>query len=379
MSKIAEVFTKIARQRWTILAVVLGILAVAALFWARADTNTEESVEETWDDEITKLGIEPVYPPEEDVQVGDIIAIVSRDELFDNKFAKAPIANRALRLWRKDVSGEVLDNYKNSYVFRGLHDQPSTQLIDESVLKPKDHLSDLPLATFPRFKVSNVRSAQLGIGLLDRFEGLIKSKSESVTEVWIDQTVTYGIPAIIAQAALSSFCKHDFPLACRDDVLRKFLSIRVGPKINEVGYDKQAGLCKHRFSVELGLINRVYLTNQITTHLVRGGSTNANFDKTKKDKPTGPNQQDAQDANVLQTNLAGTQSEKTEKTNSATTSDESGAAFDSSELAISFEGKPLEHPVVFGFESVRFVPPSSPMSKPRSTLFSGTVCDDTSS
>ena len=73
--------------KWIVRALAIGAAAtivVASVQWLvktepLQDAVKVSSLEAEWNDTISKLGIEPAYPPEEDLAVGDILAVVIMD------------------------------------------------------------------------------------------------------------------------------------------------------------------------------------------------------------------------------------------------------------------------------------------------------------
>jgi hypothetical protein len=64
------VTTRIFQNRYLYIAVLLGIGAAWAAyshFWVKALPEGSQSVEAKWNAAIRDLGVEPVYPPEEDI------------------------------------------------------------------------------------------------------------------------------------------------------------------------------------------------------------------------------------------------------------------------------------------------------------------------
>ncbi len=311
---------------------------------------------------MRQLGVEPVYPPEEDIEVGDVFAIVSSD-------LDSPLANHAIRLYKIDLSKEVDSNYKNTYVFPKSFAKGPEEAADsaravsggsaptDSVFTPIDHRSDLPIVTFPRFRLTDTRDAKFGVGggFLGGLIGSAGANSRSETEVSITRTQTYGVPYLVAANALVQFCDGPFSFACTDEALRQILSTRVGAQIHEKVVDK-AGRCRMRMDVELALINRVFLTRAIKTRLVQARNVEgqAAFNPVAK-APVAPA---AASAERPETKTGRTGGPATE----SESSDESGSASEQSGLAVSFDGKLMERPVVFGFESARYVPEATPCS-----------------
>ncbi|MFP3711255.1 hypothetical protein SB783_45540, partial [Paraburkholderia sp. SIMBA_009] len=53
------------------------VIGSAGLFFLMGETDvTDDYLPKRWNESIRRLGIEPVYPPQEDIYVGDIIAEV---------------------------------------------------------------------------------------------------------------------------------------------------------------------------------------------------------------------------------------------------------------------------------------------------------------
>lgn len=75
-------------RRWIIglaaaIALFFGVVAIRWFVFGSSiafGSSTERSIEASWFDTIEKLGIEPRFPPEEDFVVGDLLALVTKDE-----------------------------------------------------------------------------------------------------------------------------------------------------------------------------------------------------------------------------------------------------------------------------------------------------------
>ena len=115
-------------------------------------------------------------------------------------------------------------------------------------------------------------------------------------------------------------------LYCSDEAVRQQLSIVVGSQINDEIADKKTGKKTPRFSVELALINRVFLVRSFETRLLRDSKSDTTGGATSKEDGA-PN---------------------------ATVS----SSFKDSNAVI-VPGTPLARPVVIGFKSIRWVPQRS--------------------
>jgi hypothetical protein len=351
MDKLREFLGRTDRWAWVGLAAVAGAaLAWMGLHWARG-APIEQSVEEKWNVALRELGVEPVYPPEEDIEVGDVFAIVSSDSIPENGIVNSPLANHAIRLWRIDLSKAVDSNYSNIYVFSKKKDPPSDNPpAPESVFTLADHASDLPIVTFPKFRLTDSRAAKFGFvgNFLSAFTGSAGANSDVETEVSISRTETYGVPYLVAENALVNFCEQVFPAACEDQAVRKVLSTRIGAQIFDIVEDKTSHARQYRMGVEVGLINRVFLTREIQTRLVHAESVSGQAKLGSGDAPS---------ASGKPADGAGAATDAAENATPATGAAETGSASESSGLAVSFDGKVLVRPVVFGFESARYHPP----------------------
>ena len=111
--------------RWKIgvgiVAVVLLAAGVAGMRWLVSDPlqETAEAVnlEDEWANTIRKIGIEPVFPPEEDLTVGDVLAVVVKDNKPDADTDDVKITaqlrspKRAIKLAHIDVRDALIETY----------------------------------------------------------------------------------------------------------------------------------------------------------------------------------------------------------------------------------------------------------------------------
>jgi hypothetical protein len=376
-------FRRLLNNKYVYIALLLGIgVAWTAYshFWVKALPESTQSVEAKWNAAIRDLGVEPVYPPEEDIEVGDVFAIVSYDSIPENGVVDSAIANHAVRLWRMDLSKDIDNNYKDVYIFgpsgrstiNTLLSAPNVSTVSasdtsessdgKSIFKLNDYRINLPLATFPKFVISKNRAAETR-DILEYIGFRSASQSESKTEVSIKNTQTYGIPYLVAQRALVSFCDDLFPPMCEESAVRRVLSTRIGGQIYDIGIDKKTRKPKYRMTVELGLINRVFLTQKIETNLVRNQGFNIGGGQDIFVNVKGKTQKDG----LSRTLENGSTKEKLDVVGDTGDpaldkgGEQFGSAEDESELAVAFDGHLLDRPVVFGFESVRFSPKASPI------------------
>lgn len=363
MAVLSNSLAKVSPRVWVSVAAAAVLVAagIFGVYWAYGRSTGEQTVEEEWNDAMTKLGVEPVYPPEEDIEVGDVFAIVTYDAKPQFGVIKSALANHAVRLWRVHLSNEIADNYKDTYVFpRGDSRAEGDQAVaaSPSIFSLVDHRSDLPIVTFPRFHINASKGAKFGASAA-MIGGLgAEASSDVEVEVSITKTQTYGIPALVAQNALYNFCLSVFSAACTDSAVRSALSTRIGRDIWDCFViDKGSTKKTYRMKVEVGLINRVFLTSSIETRLVHARGVSGEARSETRTPPVVPNSAPL----TAQTATAAAKPPSDVAADAAFTASDN--AKESSEFAVLFDGKPLDRPVVFGFESVRYSPQDSEEAK----------------
>src|SRR4051794_21742581 len=106
----------------TCAAVALLVAGFVAFTWV-APVVPEKSVAQQWNEAISRLGIEPVYPPQEDIAVGDVFVILTNDEL--NEVEKEPLAGRSMKIWHVDMTTKLENAYADIYRFPETPDAPA--------------------------------------------------------------------------------------------------------------------------------------------------------------------------------------------------------------------------------------------------------------
>lgn len=269
------------RRKW-FLRSGLAVLAVAAVVLAVVFVNawtelpqetTGETVASEWNATISRLGLEPVYPPQEDVVVGDIFLIVSADA--GGGAPSQSLQGRALKIWHVDLSEELKKVYRSTYAFPDTLPKPAAdgavweqKPADGSIFDVQAERRQLPVMLLPGFTVARVRQASASGGWLAKSLqalGAVESQSERTIELKIPQAETYGVPAIVGNAYLVQFCNDPRSRrVCTEKGARGFMSTLVGAKaFEQIADPKQPGKSIDRLSIEIVLVSRVYLTRSI--------------------------------------------------------------------------------------------------------------------
>ena len=273
------------RHAWLIRsAVVLGVVllfAAAATFiqrWTKVPTAAAEarSVIEQWGATMRRIGLEPVYPPNEDVFVGDIYVVVT----WDNDLEKSPLIGKSVNVARVDMTKELEQAYRSGYTFPDSLPKPQAegtpwpqQGATKSIFTSGAERKHLPLVVLPGFTIARVRQASAGGGWLSgAFSaiGAVEGAGESTTELKIPYAETYGVPSLVAGKYLEDFCKDPASRGvCTQEGARNELLSNVGSEVTDPvkcsDPTKKSCSTAYRLDIEILLINRVYMTRSIET------------------------------------------------------------------------------------------------------------------
>lgn len=235
-------------------AVCVPLLAVAGC------ATLKEPAGVTYAKSLEQMGITAVYPPREDLQVGDVYAIAA------HSFADRLTAGTAY-IGRKDMTRQVRDYLGSRYKFA------STQVEAASASKPeavergqkdarsgttvtgRSDLQTLPIDGLPQIEVNSGISIGVGgqpKGLAVSF-GLEATKTLKMS-LQFGGVSSYEVSVPEGVDALDEFCRTDDPDACYNDNLSMWLNqkYQVGP--GDPGYVTAAGAL---------MVTKVYLARQI--------------------------------------------------------------------------------------------------------------------
>ena len=230
----------------------------------------EASIEENWNRTIKALGVSPIFPPEEDLVVGDVLAVVTGDVDIDShvqtdSIARRAFVNRSVKLAHVDVSQALDAAYQNLPVF------PATvgtvvplrsgvaRAFSDAVL-----LSNLPRAAFPRLKIQGVSNAAGGISSSGSSANY-GAGSQRVEEFELSDVRAYGLPSVVALQSFEAYCADPKTAeVCMEATARKHLQRVVGDHIQQRFVDERSGEYRYALDVEIVMVYRVYLTGSIT-------------------------------------------------------------------------------------------------------------------
>ncbi|MXP65985.1 hypothetical protein E0493_21800 [Roseomonas sp. M0104] len=300
--------------------------------FAAPATVTAEDVAQAWNESISRLGILPVFPPEEDLHVGDLWAVIASDA------EGTPLLGKAVRLAHIDLRDLMHAAQQRQPRFpdtaaRAAGDEFRRQPLIE--VPPEEGATDairLTLAAFPGITIRHSRriASASAPGWLSF--GAARDELEE-EEIRILLAETYGVSAAAAAGRLDEWCSAvSTRLLCTDAFARRTLALAVSKHVLE------ARDGRHTVPLQLRLVTRVFLMREIEQNRIRDSGA------------------DARAGAVAPNSTPGGAS--------------AGAAL--AEASFRQAGRTgitlrqvFERPVVFGFRAVTVaLPPSSPPSEP---------------
>jgi hypothetical protein len=238
-------------------------------------------VEKQWRNAVSRYGIEPVFPPEEDFAVGDLFVEVVDDTDPDQSVTRvqSSFRSRSVKVDHIDVREQLEKLYSIVPVFGDVAPIAAPGA-PPGLFEGVRHA--LPIAALPDVNASNAAAAGAGGGLTGGLLGIFgfAGSSQAQEKTAFRSMVTYGLTSVPAEKALDEYCddpttKHN----CTEAVARRHLRSIVGPRADAQYVDPQNPLkSKYALTIRFFMVSRVYLTSGIVnqTQLARavgGGGT----------------------------------------------------------------------------------------------------------
>ena len=222
---------------------------------------------------VQDLGIYPVYPPREDIQVGDIYGM-------ENDHSVEQVRRRSVYVTTKDMTADIKNYLKKryefgttgtgnaSYALSGFSNQIPQQTdapSDGEVLDRAD-LQNLPITDFPAIEVDSglslgVAGAAQSLAAIFGFEA---AKTLKMT-LHFGLVTTYQVPIPIAYRALIDYCrpavdprdgrKH-LPSDCAPNILASYIDQKF-----QLPTDPAKGGVKNVIPI---MVSKVYLARAIS-------------------------------------------------------------------------------------------------------------------
>lgn len=239
-----------------IVIVVIGFtIAVVRPF--HIDTPADEQeIAAAWNESISLLGILPVFPPQEDISVGDIFAVISDEDRKSNLFG------RSVRIGHVDLSTALLTAAKARTVFPETAELATGQHFrhqnSEALTAGEPTRISLTLVSFPGIVVRSNTGATSAVGLAMLGADAGRDQ-DAVVEISIPVAERYGVDAPVGLDALKRWCEGgDTKNYCTDEYARGIIAYSIDPGVLDRAPD---GTYKH--GISLNLVNSVYLTREI--------------------------------------------------------------------------------------------------------------------
>jgi hypothetical protein len=232
--------------------------------------DASDNVGQAWGRAISRLGIDPIYPPQEDLFVGDVyLSVRNTQEGNGRNTALTGISSgRSIKIGRVDVREKIPSR---PYLF-GTDSPQGLGSVEEAqaapAAKPPKKV-ELYLTAFPGVTIKQYVEAETSWWQF----GLAR-KSGETEEILITSAETYSVSSIDATTLLLTFCEAKETLFyCQDQIARKLLSYSLGEGINHKENNQYV------FQLTVTLIRQVYTARQITTVRYRGDLLTADVAK----------------------------------------------------------------------------------------------------
>jgi hypothetical protein len=247
---------------WMFFTALVVLIFVVQVVWGDHRSESEsEDVATRWNKSIGQLGIEPVFPPDEDFYVGDVLAIVA--------IGDRSLQGKSVRIAHLDLGKEVSENTSYGPIFGETpvleKDHEFRRLERAEISSPETvgNKINLRLVAFPGVTITRVTKASGSLGLNWGWFGAGRDDQEN-DEIRIPIAESYGVAAPAGLFKIINWCKDDkTAIYCRDEFVRSLVAYSVGSEVLRT--DDQGNYINR---LELRLVSRVFLMREIE-HRVR--------------------------------------------------------------------------------------------------------------
>jgi hypothetical protein len=284
---IPNIWTFVKSWFWQGAAAVLVlafILAIVRPFETTPEPDAED-VATAWNQSISRLGILPIFPPEEDFHVGDVWAVVADAE-------ETPLLGKAVRIAHIDIREQIKEARNQQPVFAETADlKQGEKFRRQDRLEITQTGSDdgriaLTLSAFPGITITHATRAAGSLGASLGGLGAGRDDQE-IEEVRIPTAETYGVSVPAAFFRLDDWCSDaKTKIYCTDEFVRRVIAFAVSDRALATR-DGQ-----YLARLQLRLVTRVFLTREIEhrrrQNIVRGGAVQASSDPSKSTPAASP-------------------------------------------------------------------------------------------
>ncbi|MBB3930531.1 hypothetical protein GGR25_001570 [Kaistia hirudinis] len=248
--------------------IAIGAVLIAILVWIQPFSSIRpppagSATSRSWNDSISLLDIQPVYPPTEDFSVGDVIIAVAN--------AEGGLLGKSMRVAHIDLRSFIEPEAQWAPVFDLTAAPETDKLPAQSNLEIAPGTGGrqiaLKLVAFPGLMIS--RNAQGALAAGTSVADLSAGRDDhSFTSIQIPVALTYGVSVPKAAGMLAVWCSTpDGKPYCTDSFSRQMLSYVLGPAIN---VKDTAG--SYVYKLQLMVVARVFMTRELRSSNQVGGS-----------------------------------------------------------------------------------------------------------
>lgn len=229
-------------------------LVLAASFLGLAGCGgPSQKTEETYARSVDQLGIFPVYPPREDLQVGDIYAVEVHSQ-------SSRFATRTAFVGFADMTDYIRQYLSSRYVFA------DTTITDKSLaLGQRDRRqeqgdlfakwdgSTLPISAFPSIELDSNLSGDFSLTGGTVGSGSANAGRSIRMRLQFNGVSSYSVALTAAQSALSTYCGLE-DKDCTSKTLASMINSKYMLGEKDQGYVKES---------EVYMVSKVYLAREI--------------------------------------------------------------------------------------------------------------------
>lgn len=252
------------RDRWLSIFFAAAVVIVALVVVRPFDTVPDpggDDIAVAWNESIGRLGITPVYPPTEDLSVGDIWAVVSEIDKGTKvrQLNSTPLLGKAVRIGHIDLRDQILTSAQHPTF------ADTTEPVANSKLWKQERWEvatgaaandriPLSLIAFPGVTINHQSRTGAQLGATAGWFG-VQRQREQQEQIRIKAAESYGIQTAAAVFILNKWCKGSE--MCQDANVRKLMSYTVGEQVLEATSNA------YNYRLGLQLVTRVFLMRQI--------------------------------------------------------------------------------------------------------------------
>jgi hypothetical protein len=248
--------------KYSIPALILITVMYLTFFFSEKSVVIDVPLQ--WNNAIEQIGFEPVYPPQEGIEVGDIFLRVSPPDVAGPKippdYYNDSFTGRSIKIKNMDLTSSVSDYEPRMLLSATVFDSKGDLVPDQpetaeykSIMPTKDANIRMSQVGFPTFSISTTTN---GNSFLSWFGGgADKAKSTAVS---FGHVQTYAASPIAAAVSLDRYCKN-YANDCLDDKnARALFAKAIDASIN----------CSYQgsyiFNIDIMIVSQVFSTRSVS-------------------------------------------------------------------------------------------------------------------